>query len=47
MLAMSTVSCELLSKSYWDRVEKYEREEGRICYKRADGIYYCEDKYGN
>ena len=24
-----------------------ERREGRICYKRADGIYYCEDKYGN
>ncbi len=47
ILAMSTVSCELFSKSYWDRVEKSRREEGRTCYKRADGIYYCEDKYGN
>ena len=24
ILAMSTVSCELFSKSYWDRVEKKE-----------------------
>ena len=47
ILAMSTVSCELFSKSYWDRVEKSRREEGRTCYKRADGIYYCKDKYGN
>ena len=38
ILAMSTVSCELFSKSYWDRVEKSRREEGRTCYKRADGI---------
>ena len=47
ILAMSTVSCELFSKSYWDRVEKSRREEGRTYYKRADGIYYRKDKYGN
>ena len=46
ILAMSTVSCELFSKSYWDRVEKSRREEGRRCYKRANGDYYCKDKYG-
>lgn len=47
ILAMSTVSCELFSKSYWDRVEKSRREEGRRCYERANGDYYCKDKYGN
>ena len=47
ILAMSTVSCELFSKSYWDRVEKSRREEGRTCYRRASGTAYCKDKYGN
>ena len=47
ILAMSVVGCELLSPSYWNRVEQSRREEGRTCYKRADGIYYCEDRYGN
>ncbi|WP_369712613.1 hypothetical protein AB8B23_09945 [Leptotrichia sp. HSP-342] len=47
ILAMSTVSCELFSKSYWDRVEKSEREEGRRCFKDSSGYYYCKDKYGN
>jgi len=41
------VGCELLSPSYWDRVNQSRREEGRRCFKRADGIYYCKDRYGN
>ena len=47
ILAMSVVGCELLSPSYWNRVEQSRREEGRTCYKRADGIYYCVDDNGN
>ena len=47
ILAMSVVGCELLSPSYWDRVNQRNREEGRTCYERADGIYYCKDRYGN
>ena len=47
ILAMSVVGCELLSPSYWDDVNQYRREKGTRCYERADGIYYCKDKYGN
>jgi len=47
ILALTTMSCELFSKSYWDDVNKYNDERGIECYKRADGIYYCKDKYGN
>ena len=47
ILAMSVVGCELLSPSYWNRVEQSRREEGRRCYRRASGTAYCVDKYGN
>ena len=47
ILAMSVVGCELLSPSYWNRVEQSRREEGRRCFKRANGEYYCKDRYGN
>ena len=47
ILAMSVVGCELLSPSYWDRVNQRNREEGRTCYKRASGTYYCVDDNGN
>ena len=47
VLAMSVVGCELLSPSYWNDVNQSRREEGRKCYERADGVFYCKDKYGN
>ena len=47
ILAMSVVGCELLSPSYWDRVNQRDREEGRKCYRNENGYFYCKDKYGN
>ena len=47
ILALTTMSCELFSKSYWDRVTESRREAGERCYRRADGTAYCVDKYGN
>jgi len=41
------VGCELLSPSYWNDVNQSRREEGRKCYRRASGTFYCKDKYGN
>ena len=41
------MSCELFSKSYWDDVNKYNDERCIECYKRADEIYCCKDKYEN
>ena len=47
ILVMSVVGCELLSPSYWGRVNQRNREEGVRCFKRANGEYYCKDRYGN
>ncbi len=47
ILAMSVVGCELLSPSYWDRVNQRDREEGRKCYENENGYFYCKNKYGN
>ena len=47
ILAMSVVGCELLSPSYWDDVTQSRKEKGIRCFKRANGDYYCKDKYGN
>ena len=47
ILAMSVVGCELLSPSYWDRVNQRNREEGIRCYRNENGYFYCKDRYGN
>ena len=47
ILALTTVSCELFSPSYWNRVTESRRESGERCYRTRSGYYYCEDKYGN
>ena len=45
ILVMSVVGCELLSPKEWK--EYHKRKARETCYRRADGVYYCEDDYGN
>ena len=47
ILAMSVVGCELLSPKEWSVDHERKAERGVKCYERADGVVYCEDKYGN
>ena len=47
ILAMSVVGCELLSPSYWDRVNRDSAEREETCYRDSSGYVYCEDRYGN
>ena len=47
ILALTTVSCELFSPSYWNRVTESRRESGERCYRRYDGTMYCKDRDGN
>ena len=47
ILAMTVFSCELISPSYWNEVNKSRAERGVRCYKRYDGHVRCEDRYGN
>ena len=47
ILAMTVFSCELISPSYWNEVNKSRAERGVRCYKRYDGHVRCEERYGN
>ena len=47
ILAMSVVGCELLDPKGWKEAKQERKERGVKCYERADGVVYCEDKYGN
>ena len=47
ILVMSVMGCELLSPKEWSEYHERKAERGVNCYKRADGVYYCEDRYGN
>ena len=47
VLSMSVVGCSLLDNEAYQEMKQERRERGVKCYKRADGVYYCEDRYGN
>ena len=47
ILVMSVVGCELLDPKGWKEAREDMRKEGRTCYKRASGTYYCVDDNGN
>ncbi|BBM38114.1 hypothetical protein JCM16775_0822 [Leptotrichia hofstadii] len=47
ILVMSVVGCELFDPKGWKEAREDMRKEGRKCYKRANGDYYCKDRYGN
>ncbi|ERL26147.1 MULTISPECIES: hypothetical protein [unclassified Leptotrichia] len=34
-------------RAIWKNAGRRAAERGVECYERNDGIYYCEDKYGN
>ena len=47
ILVMSVVGCELFDAKRWGRINREDAERGVKCYERADGVYYCKDRYGN
>ena len=47
ILAMSVVGCELFDPKLWKEAERDAAERGIRCYERANGDYYCKDRYGN
>ena len=46
ILAMTVVSCGLLSPQLWDEARERREERGERCYKQYGNVY-CEDKNGN
>ena len=47
VLAMSVVGCTAHDMALWKEAKQEREERGVKCYERADGVVYCEDKYGN
>ena len=47
ILTVAIIGCSARDIALWKEAEQERREEGRECYKRADGVYYCNDRYGN
>ena len=47
ILLLTVIGCELFDAKYGDEVKRRREELGVECYRRYDGYFYCEDKYGN
>jgi len=47
ILAMSVVGCTAEDIDIWRNADRRAAERGETCYRRANGEYYCKDRYGN
>ena len=47
ILTVAVMGCSARDIALWKEAEQERREEGRRCFKRANGEYYCKDRYGN
>ena len=47
ILAMSVVGCTAEDIAMWKDSDRRAAERGVRCFKRANGDYYCKDRYGN
>jgi len=47
ILAVAIIGCSARDIALWKEAKQERIERGVKCYKRADGVYYCEDRYGN
>ena len=47
ILAMSVVGCTAEDIAIWKDSDRRMAEKGIRCYRRANGVAYCKDKYGN
>ena len=47
IFAMAIVGCTAHDMALWKEARQERIEEGRECFRRANGGAYCKDKYGN
>ena len=47
ILTVAIMGCSARDIALWKEAKQERIERGVKCYKRADGVYYCEDRYGN
>ena len=47
ILTMAIIGCSARDIALWKEADRRAAERGETCYRGADGIYYCKDRYGN
>ena len=47
ILTMAVVGCSAHDMALWKEAKQERKERGVKCYRRNDGVVYCEDRYGN
>ena len=47
ILTVAIIGCSARDIALWKEAKQEREERGVKCYERADGVVYCEDKYGN
>ena len=47
ILTVAIIGCSARDIALWKESDRRASERGEICYRGADGIYYCKDRYGN
>ena len=47
ILTVAIMGCSARDIALWKEAKQEREERGVKCYERADGVVYCEDKYGN
>ncbi len=43
VLLITIMSCELFDSERLDRIERENKERGRVCERDGEGYYYCYD----
>ena len=47
ILTVAIMGCSARDIALWKEAKQERIERGVRCYERANGDYYCKDRYGN
>ena len=47
IIAVAVIGCTAEDIAIWKNAGRRAAERGEKCYERANGEYYCKDRYGN
>ena len=47
IIAVTVIGCTAEDIAIWKNSGRRASERGVKCYERANGDYYCKDRYGN
>ncbi|WP_369713706.1 hypothetical protein AB8B23_04950 [Leptotrichia sp. HSP-342] len=47
ILTVAIIGCSARDIALWKESDRRAAERGVRCFKRANGDYYCKDRYGN